>query len=67
VIGSPFRLRLIRKDTALVRIFPTLDLSKKQKPHGGSGTGHWGLFPQVELLKLQENGQFPDETVRIKV
>jgi hypothetical protein len=34
--------------------------------HGGSGTDHW-YVPEVELLKLQKNGQFPDEFVRIEV
>jgi hypothetical protein len=35
-------------------------------PHGGSGKVHsWNA--QVELLKLQQNGQFPDELVKIKV
>ncbi len=28
MIDDPSRLRLIRKDTALARIFPTLDLGK---------------------------------------
>jgi hypothetical protein len=34
-------------------------------PRGGSGTVH-GLFPQVELLKSQKNGQYPDEPAKIK-
>jgi hypothetical protein len=38
-----------------------------RKSRSGSGTGHLGLFAQVELLKLQKSGQFPDEPVRIKV
>jgi hypothetical protein len=25
------------------------------------------MFPEAELLKLQKSGQFPDESVRIKV
>ena len=33
---------------------------------GGSGTDH-DQIAQAELLKLKKNGQFPDETVRIKV
>jgi hypothetical protein len=33
-----------------------------QKPRGGSGTGHWGLFTQSELLKLQKSGQFQSLT-----
>ena len=37
----------------------------KRKPRGGSGTGH-GRFTEVELLKMQKNGQFPDDPVRIK-
>jgi hypothetical protein len=31
VIDDPSRLRLIRKDTDLVRIFPTLDLRIEEK------------------------------------
>ena len=37
----------------------------RRTPCGGSGTGH-DQFTQVELLKLQKSGQFPDESVRIK-
>jgi hypothetical protein len=37
----------------------------RRTPRGGSGTGH-GQIAQAELLKLQKNGQIPDEPVRIK-
>ena len=57
----------MRKAAALARSRPTLLLSPEGKPRGGSGTGHWGLFTQAELLKLQKSGQFPDDPVRIKV
>ena len=35
----------------------------RRTPHGGSGS--W--FALVELLKLQESGQFSDESVKIEV
>jgi hypothetical protein len=38
---------------------------RKKKVCGGSGRIH-DLIPLTELLKLQKNGQFPDESVRIK-
>ena len=34
-----------------------------RKVRDGSGTGH-SHVEQVELLKLQKNGQFPDEIVK---
>ncbi len=34
-------------------------------PSDGSGT-ILGWFPEPELLKRQKNGQFPDESVKIK-
>ena len=41
---------------------PTLDLSGEEHPCGESG----GRITLVELLKLQESGQFPDESVKIE-
>ena len=38
----------------------------RRRLHDGSGTGH-GDVEESELLKLQKNGQFPDDPVRIKV
>jgi hypothetical protein len=38
----------------------------KKNPSDGSGTGH-GHVVEVELLILKNNGQFPDESVRINV
>jgi hypothetical protein len=38
----------------------------RKTPSGGSGTVH-GHVALAELLKLQKGGQFPDETVRIKL
>jgi hypothetical protein len=48
-----------------VRIFPTLDLSVEEKPHGRSGRIH-DLIALTEHLKLQKSGQFPDDPVRMK-
>jgi hypothetical protein len=55
VMDTPSKLRVIRKDVTLVR-------SRPRKPRDASGTCH-GRFSQVELLKLQKSGQFPDEPV----
>jgi hypothetical protein len=70
MMGDPSKLTVIRKVAALSRIFPTLDLSVEEKVAPlflfGSGTCHV-VFAEFELLKLQKNGQFPDESVRIKV
>jgi hypothetical protein len=33
----------------------------RRTPHGGSGTGH-GHVEEVELLTLEKNGHFPDES-----
>jgi hypothetical protein len=66
VIGTPSIFKLIRKVEALTRVLPTFPSTPKRTPRGGSGKVHcW--FPEVELLKLERNGQFPDEPVRIKV
>jgi hypothetical protein len=40
--------------------------AQKRKPRGGSGTCHLWIT-LTELLNLQKNRQFPDESVRIKV
>ncbi len=39
----------------------------KRKSCDGSGNDGHGHVVKTELLKLQNSGQFPDETVRIKV
>jgi hypothetical protein len=39
--------------------------ASKRKPRGGSGNTH-DQIALTELLKLQKNGQFPDEPVRIE-
>jgi hypothetical protein len=41
-------------------------LESPKKPHGGSGTGH-DHVEEDELQKLEKRGQFPDESLRIKV
>ncbi len=64
-IGDPSIFNVILSDAALVRMFPTLDLNCEEKPIDGSETDH-GSIVQGQLLKLQKNGQFPDEPVRIK-
>jgi hypothetical protein len=66
VMGTPSKLRVIRKVSSLARARPTLLLSWTEKTCGGSGSIH-GLIALTKLLKLQKNGQCPDETVRIKV
>ena len=63
VIGTPSRLRLIRKAAALARVLTTLDLSREECV--GSGIVHWSIA-QTELRKLKKRCQFPDERVRIK-
>ena len=35
---------------------------EKRTPHGESG----GWFALVELLKIEERGQFPDESVKVE-
>ena len=35
----------------------------RRRIHDGSGTGH-GDVEESELLKLQKNGQFPDESAK---
>ena len=37
----------------------------RRRTRGGSGTGHRYVV-EVELLKLQGRGQFPDELVKIE-
>ena len=46
-------------------MLPTLDLRCEDVTHAGSGTDH-GQIVQTELLKPEKNGQFPDESVRMK-
>jgi hypothetical protein len=67
MIGTPSIFKLIRKVEVLVRVLPTFTfLTTKRTPHGGSGKVQcW--FVEPEVLKLQRNGQFPDDPVRIKV
>jgi hypothetical protein len=44
-----------------------LILRLRRTPRGGSGTDHGHeSVAQVELLKLQKSGEFPDESVKIK-
>jgi hypothetical protein len=62
-MGAPSKLTVIRKAVTLARVRQTLLLSW---PRGGSGRIH-DLITMTKLLKLQKIGQFPDETVRIKV
>ncbi len=62
-IGLPSTLRVIRSVAPLVRMLPTFDL---RTPCDGSGTGH-GQITQAEVLKMQKCGQFPDESVKVKV
>ena len=57
-IRVPSMFNVIHSTVSLPRMLPTLDLS--------CGTGH-GQITQAELLKLQKSGQFPDESVRIKI
>jgi hypothetical protein len=67
-IGAPSKLRLIRKTTDLTRIFETRDLSIEEKVvrrKWKKPRSNW--IEETELLKLQKSGQFPDESVRIKV
>jgi hypothetical protein len=42
-----------------------LDLICEENTSHSSGTGH-GWIAQTELLKLQKNGQFPDELLKIE-
>ena len=63
VTGAPSIFKIIRSVVALARIFPILDLICEENAGDGSGTNH-GDVAQVELLKLQKIGQFPDETVK---
>ena len=37
----------------------------RRTPHDGSGRTGW--IPQVELLKIQQSGQFPDDPAKIEV
>ena len=61
----PSIFEVIRKAASLAWMLPHFDLRLRRTPHGGSGTDH-GSVAQAELLKLQQNGQFADETVKIK-
>ena len=68
MIGSPSRLRLIRKSAGLARMFPHFDFSIEEN----AARRKWkyddpSLIVLTELLKLQKSGQFPDEPVKIKV
>jgi hypothetical protein len=65
VIGATSIFKLIRKPGTFVRARPTLLLNCETK--AGSGTDHDHHGTEVELLKLQKRGQFPDEPVKIKV
>ncbi len=68
MIGAPSRLRLILKAAALTRISPHFDFNMEEKASGESGsTMTPSLMALTELLKLEKNGQFPDEPVRIEV
>ncbi len=58
--------KVIRSVEVLKRMFPILDLSSEETLCDSSGTGH-SRVAQAELLKLQRNGQFPDEFVKIEV
>jgi hypothetical protein len=62
MMGDPSKLNVTRKAAALVRDRPTL----QRQPRGGSGIIH-NLIALTKLLKLQRSGQFPDESVRIRV
>ncbi len=65
MMGGP-TLNIIRKTGFLSRARSTLDLSRVEKLHDGGGRVH-GHVPEAELLKLEKNGQFPEDPVRIKV
>ncbi len=68
MIDTPSRLRLIRKESSLSSSSPYFDLPDLRTPLGEStSTKPPSLIALTELLKLQKSGQFPDETVRIKV
>ena len=54
----PSIFEVIRKAASLAWMLPHFDLRLRRTPHGGSGTDH-GSVAQAELLKLQQNGQFP--------
>ena len=56
---------VIRSAATLVRMLPNLDLSCEEKTTRWQWNSHW-LIVQAELLKLQKNGQLPDESVRVK-
>ena len=68
VIGDRSMLRLINKVSTFERVlrYRLFLLNPERTPCGGSGKDHC-LVPEPELLKLQKNGQFPYESVRIKV
>ncbi len=65
VICVPSHFRFTRKDVVLSRVQTTLLWVVRRTPCGGSGTVH-GHVPDDELLNMKENGQFPDDPVRIK-
>ncbi len=66
MIGSPSIFKAIRKAETLARVLPTLLSGGPRTPRGGSGIVH-GFVTQVELLKIQKSGRFPDKSVRIAV
>ncbi len=66
VIGTPSILSVIRKVATLKRVLPTFLPGWTRTRYDRSGIVHWWIV-QDELLKLQKNGQFPDETVGIIV
>jgi hypothetical protein len=69
MMDTPSKLSVIREAASLLsetRPGQPCFWAGQRKPRGGSGTGH-GRFAEAELLKLQKSGQFPDESVRIKV
>ena len=61
-IGVPSIFKFIHKGTALTRMFPTFDLRCEENTTHGNGR----LISQVEHLKLQKSGKFPDESTKIK-
>jgi hypothetical protein len=66
MMGVPSKLSVIRKVPPLQEPDKLFFLTGQRQPRGGGGRIH-DLIALTKLLKLQRNGQFPDEPVRIKV
>jgi hypothetical protein len=64
VINAPSIFKLIRKTVSLTRMTPTFAFTCGEN----FARRKWKvpLVGSVEFLSLEKNGQFPDETVRIK-